>query len=196
MAGTKRICSIPECNRPHNCRGWCSLHYHRWKATGDPLGLRRTENGEPNRFLEDVVLKHEGPECLKWPYATGETGYGLIHQDGRMRRVSRLVCERIHGPPPSDRHEARHLCGKGHESCCSPHHLVWGTKSENEIDKRTHGTDQRGSKSSVSKLTESDVSEIRCLYSQGVPQKKIAKMFNLWQGSVSRIVRRQSWAHL
>jgi hypothetical protein len=27
-----RVCSIPDCGRPHCARGYCSLHWQRWKA--------------------------------------------------------------------------------------------------------------------------------------------------------------------
>ena len=30
-------CSIESCGRPVEARGWCSLHYGRWRRKGDPL---------------------------------------------------------------------------------------------------------------------------------------------------------------
>lgn len=33
----KRTCSVPECDRPHLARGWCNVHWKRWKKHGDPL---------------------------------------------------------------------------------------------------------------------------------------------------------------
>ena len=40
-----RVCTVPGCEREHRAHGWCQMHYRRWLATGDPLGLRRTGPG-------------------------------------------------------------------------------------------------------------------------------------------------------
>lgn len=37
------ICSIDECSRPTESRGWCNGHYQRWAKHGDPLGGRRAQ---------------------------------------------------------------------------------------------------------------------------------------------------------
>lgn len=33
-------CSVKGCQSPVKGRGWCNLHYHRWRAYGDPEALR------------------------------------------------------------------------------------------------------------------------------------------------------------
>jgi hypothetical protein len=35
-----KTCSIEGCNEAHIARSWCSSHYQRWRAHGDPLGGR------------------------------------------------------------------------------------------------------------------------------------------------------------
>ena len=32
----QRVCSIDECGQKHLARGWCKLHYTRWREHGDP----------------------------------------------------------------------------------------------------------------------------------------------------------------
>jgi hypothetical protein len=31
-----RTCSYPDCDRKHYARGWCNMHYNRWRTHGDP----------------------------------------------------------------------------------------------------------------------------------------------------------------
>ncbi len=33
----RRVCKIPGCNKAHYSRGWCAMHYHRWKRYGSPM---------------------------------------------------------------------------------------------------------------------------------------------------------------
>jgi DNA-binding transcriptional regulator YiaG len=91
--------------------------------------------------------------------------------------------------------DAAHSCGKGHEGCVNPAHLRWDTRSGNFSDKLAHGTDNRGEKSPVSKLTESDVIKIREMRGT-VSQSQLAKMFNIDQSNVSKIQSGHSWSWL
>jgi hypothetical protein len=35
----RHTCTIPGCSALVNARGWCNLHYGRWRRTGDPLAV-------------------------------------------------------------------------------------------------------------------------------------------------------------
>lgn len=37
MADKYDTCSVEECNKPVLCRGWCQMHYGRWRRTGSPV---------------------------------------------------------------------------------------------------------------------------------------------------------------
>ena len=43
----EKVCTIDGCTGRHASRGWCEMHYSRWKRWGDPLTLKvaRTSDG-------------------------------------------------------------------------------------------------------------------------------------------------------
>lgn len=190
-----RLCSIPECGNTVDTRGWCSKHYCRWKKYKDPLFTKTAPSGEPMRFFLETVLPYEGDECLAWPYGSNRHGYGRLYFNGRSRFVSRIVCEQLYGPAPSSSHEAAHSCGNGHLGCVSPKHLRWDTRRGNFADKTRHGTDNRGERHNLAKLTEEDVREIRRL-ARTTSGRAIAKRYGLSESHVSTILSRKSWAHI
>jgi hypothetical protein len=141
-----------------------------------------------------VVLSYDGDECLIWPY--GKTrGYARIRHAGREGLVSRLICEREYGPPPTASHEAAHSCGRGKLGCVAKRHLRWATRTENEADKLMHGTHNRGERQGGAKLTRDGVIAIRALASRA-QQKDIAAKFGISEAQVSRIVNGETWRWL
>lgn len=189
-----KLCSIPDCGKTRKAHGLCAAHYYRLRKHGDPLGGGETP-GKALRFINDVVICHQGGECITWPYSDNGKGYGVINLNGKMQTVSRYVCELVNGPPPTPDHEAAHSCGKGREGCVSPHHLSWKTVKDNHADKLVHGTHQRGSKCPTSKLKDADVLEIRRLKGE-LSQSAIASLFGISFQQVSLIHRRLRWAWL
>ncbi|TBG78586.1 hypothetical protein ELG76_04010 [Rhizobium leguminosarum] len=190
----KSSCSISGCCEPHVARGYCNAHYRRFVKHGNPLG-GRTPRGELLRFINEVVLRHFGEDCLAWPFSKGGTGYGLIKIDGKMVGAHRYVCELAHGEPPTPEHHAAHSCGRGHEGCIAPEHLSWKTPAQNHADKLIHGTHNRGERQGQSKLTEGAVREI--LAKKGFEsQRKLAKRFDVAQSTIAYIHTGRNWAWL
>lgn len=183
-------CTVDGCSRHHEARGYCVPHYERWKRHGDPLG-GGTTHGDPERHFRDVVLPYDGDDCLLWPFSRAGNGYAMLN--GKV--VSRLVCKEHRGPPPTNKHEAAHTCGKGSEGCVSRHHVRWATPIENAADKIGHGTSARGEQSWTAKITENDVREIRALTGL-VLQRELAEKYNITQSTVSNVQTRRSWAWL
>lgn len=188
----KRICSIDGCERDSSKRGFCEAHYARFRRYGDPLHIGGTTPGAAQRYFRDVVMAYEGDECLIWPFSRQSSGYGNLKADGKMRLVSRLVCEEHCGPPPP-KHDAAHSCGKGHEGCVTKRHLSWKTRKENMADTVAHGTTNRGERCGSAKLTEAQAREILAMKDK-VPISEIARTFNVSRAAIHQIHKRQNWS--
>lgn len=198
MADKFKACSVDGCKgNAHwtkgTAKGLCCAHYWHFRKYGDPLA-GGTYTKEPMRFVEDVALRHSSAECLIWPHAKSN-GYGGVYIDGKRIGAHRYICERIHGPPPTNSHQAAHSCGGGKFGCVNPNHLEWKTQKENEADKLSHGTSNRGEKCGTSKLTEYQVREILALRGSK-PQSYIANEYGVSRGAVSSIFHGRSWSWL
>ena len=189
MANTN-ICKIEGCRNGVVASGLCNAHYKRLRKYGDPLTKRKAANGEARGFFEGKALGYEGKECLIWPFHRGKDGYGQLHDRGQNRCVSRLVCERTYGPPPTPEYEAAHSCGKGHEGCVTKAHLSWKTHAENEKDKLEHGTQLSvfvaGEGHINAKISDADVMRIRSM--SGVSQAEIAKFYSVSRSHIGNIL--------
>jgi hypothetical protein len=157
--------------------------------------MPKAKNGEPKKFLEWAILQ-ETDECILWPYSTAGAGYASIHMShGNREYVHRIICRRIHGPSPTPKHEATHLCGKGHIACINKRHLSWKTHKENIADKVVHGTARYGVRHHAAKLVEVDVLAIRA-FAGIMTQQAIADKFGITSSNVRRIVTRKIWRHI
>lgn len=186
-------CAVEDCSRPARGAGFCGMHYHRKLRHGSPTD-GATFTGEPKEWM-DKHLAFEGDECLPWPFERNTKGYGTINLRGRKRQtVASYVCEKVHGPKPTPKHEAAHNCGKGHEGCVNGKHLRWATRQENQMDRVEHGTSPRGEMHPQTSLTWADVRKIRemCRYRK---QIDIADEYSLSASAISAIHTRRNWKH-
>lgn len=189
-----RKCTVLGCDKRHLAQGLCNAHYKRLKKYGEPLA-GGVEHGAAWRYLQDVVLNFSGRECLTWPFTRAGNGYPYVRYNGKTVGAHRVVCELIYGPAPTEKHEAAHLCGKGHEGCVNPAHLQWKTGSENSADKVLHGTHSRGSRNRMAVLTEDRVKQIRALRGK-LPGRDLARQFGASTATISEIQNSHSWTWL
>jgi hypothetical protein len=143
-------------------------------------------------FYREIVLKFTGDECLIWPFNRVK-GYALTHVNRKPKYVCRLALEELVGPPPTDKHQAAHSCGKGKNGCVNPKHLYWATQIENEIDKIRHGTKLHGSRHGASKLTEDQVREIFRLRKTKT-NRAIAEIFGVANQTISKVLNGKNWS--
>lgn len=141
--------------------------------------------GEAFRWLRDRV-DYSGDDCLIWPFAIlKHVGRGYLGYNGKSYYAHRLMCILVHGEPPTPKHQAAHSCGNGHKGCVNPRHLQWQTHSENQRDRRKHGTHVTTRYGSRSPLTVAQVREIRSV--RGIePQLATAARFGISLSSVQR----------
>ena len=133
-------------------------------------------------------------DCLKWPMALDDKGYGMVSLGDVMWRAHRMMCTLAHGPAPSKKHEAAHSCGRGHQGCVNPRHLSWKTRAENQQDRVKHGTHGSGSRGGPHlKLKPEEVEAIRVAGST-MFKKDIARQFNVTPSTVIKILNGERWA--
>jgi DNA-binding CsgD family transcriptional regulator len=138
----------------------------------------------PYQWLLDHV-DYDYDACLIWPFSTTR-GYGSLNVDGVANYAHRAMCELVNGPAPTDEHQAAHNCGNGHRGCVHPLHLAWKTPSENQLDRRDHGTTAR-SWSYTGRATPEQVEQIRAL--KGVKtHDEIARQFGFTRQNISAIL--------
>ena len=152
-------CRIEGCEKFSHGHGLCIKHYKRLLKHGDPLA--GADYGMAKTFYDSLLTHDDREKCVIWPFAKNVAGYGQIRRNKKTQLVSRLICVAVHGEPPTSKHEAAHLCGKGHQACVNPHHLAWKTWAENNADKLVHGTHNRGDKHCFAKLTNDQVRQLR-----------------------------------
>lgn len=193
---TPKICSIPDCGKPAVARGWCARHYARWSKHGEPqAGKSGTLHGEPMAYFERVMMEHFGEECLMWPFSSGGKGYATFWLGHRQVSVTREICRRLYGDPPSALHEAAHSCGNGKRGCVTRAHLRWATPKENAADKVFHGTKLLGSQLKYAKLTESQVVEIAAMRGQA-RVVDLAVTYHVTKEAIYRIWQGRNWSWL
>lgn len=148
-----------------------------------------------NRILSKIQTNPEG--CWEWLGAKTKGpgrggGYGRVKVEGKTHRAHRVAYEIFVGPVPSGLLVC-HSCDN--RACCNPEHLFLGSHQENMSDMVVKGRaiGPRGETQGLSKLTESQVLEIRS--SSGL-QRELAARFGVSRSLVSMIRNRKVWAHV
>ena len=109
------------------------------------------------------------------------------------RVVHRLILETFVGPRPEGM-QARHIDGNSHNNALS--NLVWGTKLENEADRKKHGKVPKGAGHNQSKLTDDEVIAIRALRAAGATFDKLAARYCVSRTLIRSITTRRNWKHI
>ena len=163
-------------------------------------GMKETWDHVTVRFWSKVQ-KASKSDCWPWLAGIDKDGYGLIRVYRRTERASRVSMMIEHGHIP-DGSWVLHNCDN--PICVNPDHLRFGTASENSLDRerRHRGRPQNGENNPMSKLTKSEVDEIKQLYIPsrkhsknriGPTQKQLSIRFRVNRALISMIVNGKIW---
>lgn len=123
-------------------------------------------------------------------------GYAHLSMQYQFKRrthyLHRFIAE-VFIPNPDGLPCVRHLDGDNSNNAVS--NLAWGTLTDNEHDKKAHGT-WWNSRLRSAKLNEELVLKARELFASGVSQSEIGRQFGVDSSAICRIVNGKRWGHI
>lgn len=129
--------------------------------------------------------------CWEWVGSKDGRGYGVFCRGNKTCRAHRISYEAYKGKIPADM-VICHSCDN--PSCINPDHLRVGTMKENMADREARGRrDVKGEQIGTSKLTESDVREIR---SSSLSLAAISEKYGIDKSNAWLVKTGRSWKHV
>lgn len=125
--------------------------------------------------------------CWPWTASRDKAGYGYCMIHGKRHKSHRVAAAISVGFVDED-YLACHHCD--FTSCCNPNHIFVGTQADNMKDCRDKRRTASGERSSKSKLTYSEVEEIR---SSSGSLRKLGARFGVSGVQILRIRRGDQW---
>lgn len=184
-------CKIVDCAKPAARRGWCHMHYCRWRSTGDPL---KTKIGGWDETASEKLCRRStevASGCIEWTGARDKDGYGKFTKKGWPDRAHTAAYIVAHGPIPNDQ-IVRHTCDN--PPCINANHLVVGTFADNAADRVQRERFNRNSnRYNRVRLSMELAREIRAKHSQGISRAALAREYGVGADQISRVVLNNNW---
>ena len=140
-------------------------------------------------------------ECWPWQGYIESGRYGRF-QIGKKRYFAHRAIYNIFHPGEITLEAPKDLSGGGfilhscdNPICCNPNHMRVGTMAENSKDMINRGRKWiwKSTDAPHSKLSESDVHDIRWLVRMGITQKKLCTEYGLSPGCMSELINYKSY---
>jgi hypothetical protein len=186
---------MENCGKPLECKGFCGMHYQRFRKYGTPEDNKNTHGDLETRLLRRL---NKTPTCWLWTGAKRSTDYGSITSDGppyRILSAHRAAYEIYKGPIP-DGMVVMHKCDT--PLCCNPDHLELGTHKENTQDmiqkgRRVFPKYACGMSCGNTVLNEEKVRFIR---SSLLSSSEIAKQLGVGETTIRAVRKNITWRHV
>jgi hypothetical protein len=146
------------------------------------------------RFRRLYVVDPSG--CWLWKRSLNSKGYGSFWS-GKKKLSAHRASWLLHTGDIPDGQQVLHQCDN--PRCVNPAHLFLGTNADNVADREAKG---RGFNPSnvrhlaPTKLSATDVVEIRRLRQGGQSLSSLAQQFGVCFQNISAVINRKTWAHI
>ena len=147
----------------------------------------------PQKTLDRFWAKvNKTNSCWEWNASKERKGYGEFRASclGGRWLAHRLSWFFRHGEIPNGLW-VLHQCDN--PSCVNPSHLYLGTSDDNISDMVSRNRTAKGARHSQAKLIQSEVDEIRRLYSEGAARKALVMRYRVSRQTIDRIVTFKNW---
>lgn len=109
-------------------------------------------------------------------------------------QVHQLVASAFLPPRPSRMHQLAHWDGDPQNAAAK--NLRWATRSENEADKKRHGTHLFGARVGNARLTDKSVENAKRLREMGWSYRNIASAVGVSTMTIYAAINAQTWRHI
>lgn len=142
------------------------------------------------------VHKTEDGSCWEWLGHIEKRGYGVMSYNNKRDKAHRISWRIANNQEIPKGMVIMHLCDN--PICVNPNHLKLGTQDDNMKDCKNKGriTKSTGENHGRSKLTETDVLEIRRLIAKGKTNKEIANLHKTTTQNIQAIRINKTWKWL
>jgi hypothetical protein len=158
------------------------------------------------RFWSKVAITANPDRCWTWTAFKTSFGYGYFHPEYKKQMTAHRYSYLLNVGEIHKGFVVMHMCDN--PSCVNPRHLKVGTHADNSADMVAKGRQANGLRSGrytkpektvrgedchLSKLTESDVIEIR---KRKKSYRKMAVDYGVHKDTILHILMRRTWKHI